>query len=94
MKEKEQILPGKSGQKAKTTAEGTKSLEPVPDLEEHVNPEWWRQIFNATYLKTDGDVVDDPQLTSKEVDVFCGILNLVPADKILDLCCGQGAGIP
>jgi D-alanine-D-alanine ligase len=90
MKEKEQPLPGKPGHKAKTTAEGAKSLGPVPDLEEHVDPEWWRQIFNATYLKTDGDVVDDPQLTSKEVDVFCGFLNLAPADKILDLCCGQG----
>ncbi|MBN2312524.1 MAG: methyltransferase domain-containing protein, partial [Sedimentisphaerales bacterium] len=65
-------------------------LGPVPNLEEHVNPEWWRQIFNATYLKTDGDVVDDPQLTAKELDVFCGILNMSPDDKILDLCCGQG----
>jgi D-alanine-D-alanine ligase len=90
MKEKEQPLPGKTAQKAKTTAEAKKTLGPVPDLEQHVDPEWWRQIFNATYLKTDGDVVDDPQLTSKEVDVFCGILNMTPADKILDLCCGQG----
>ena len=90
MKEKEQTLPAKPGQKAKTTAEAKKTLGPVPDLEQHVDPEWWRQIFNATYLKTDGDVVDDPQLTNKEVDVFCGILNIAPADKILDLCCGQG----
>ena len=90
MKEKEQTLPDKTGQKPKTTAEAKKTLGPVPDLEQHVDPEWWRQIFNATYLKTDGDVVDDPQLTSKEVDVFCGILNMAPTDKILDLCCGQG----
>jgi D-alanine-D-alanine ligase len=90
MKEKEQTLPGKPVQKAKTTAEAKKTLGPVPDLEQHVDPEWWRQIFNATYLKTDGDVVDDPQLTSKEVDVFCGILNMTPTDRILDLCCGQG----
>jgi D-alanine-D-alanine ligase len=90
MKEKEQPLPGKTAQKTKTTVEAKKTLGPVPDLEEHVDPEWWRQIFNATYLKTDGDVVDDPQLTSKEVDVFCGILNMTSADKILDLCCGQG----
>jgi D-alanine-D-alanine ligase len=90
MKEKEQTLPGKPVQKAKTTAEAKKTLGPVPDLEQHVDPEWWRQIFNATYLKTDGDVVDDPQLTSKEMDVFCGILNMTPTDKILDLCCGQG----
>jgi D-alanine-D-alanine ligase len=89
MKEKDQP-PGKPQQKSKTTPEGVKSLGPVPNLEEHVDSEWWRQIFNATYLKTDGDVVDDPQLTSKEVDVFCGILNIAPTDKILDLCCGQG----
>lgn len=90
MKDTEQSLPVKPGQKPKTTPEAAKSLGPVPNLEEHVNPEWWRQIFNATYLKTDGDVVDDPQLTAKEVDIFCGILNLSPDDKILDLCCGQG----
>jgi D-alanine-D-alanine ligase len=90
MKEKEPPLPGKPGQKPRATSEAARSLGPVPDLEEHVDPEWWRQIFNATYLKTDGDVVDDPQLTSKEVDVFCGILNMAPTDKILDLCCGQG----
>src|SRR4030042_1419747 len=89
MKEKDQP-PGKPQQKSKTTPEGVKSLGPVPDLEEHVDPEWWRQIFNATYLKTDGDVVDDPQLTAKEVDVFCGILNLPTEDRVLDLCCGQG----
>ena len=90
MKEKEQALTDKPGQKPKTTAETKRTLGPVPNLEEHVHPEWWRQIFNATYLKTDGDVVDDPQLTSKEVDMFCGILNMAPTDKILDLCCGQG----
>ena len=90
MKEKEQAATDKPGQKPKTTPEVKKTLGPVPNLEEHVDSEWWRQIFNATYLKTDGDVVDDPQLTSKEVDMFCGILNMAPTDKILDLCCGQG----
>jgi D-alanine-D-alanine ligase len=89
MKKKE-LAVGKPVTKPKTASEGTKSLGPVPNLEEHVHPEWWRQIFNATYLKTDGDVVDDPQLTSKEVDVFCGILNMSSSDRILDLCCGQG----
>jgi D-alanine-D-alanine ligase len=89
MKEKDQP-PGKPQQKPKTALEGVKSLGPVPDLEAHVDPEWWRQIFNATYLKTDGDVVDDPQLTAKEVDVFAGIINMSMEDRILDLCCGQG----
>ena len=67
-----------------------RSLGPVPNLEEHVHAEWWRQIFNSTYLKTDGDVVDDQQVTSKEVDTFCEIVGLQPDDRILDLCCGQG----
>ena len=69
---------------------GIKSLGPVPNLEEHVQPDWWRIIFNSLYLKTDGDVVDDPQVTVKEVDAFLKILNVSPEDKILDLCCGQG----
>ncbi|MFH1719600.1 MAG: methyltransferase domain-containing protein [Planctomycetota bacterium] len=90
MKEKEQVPAGKPAQKAKSASEGARSLGPVPNLEEHVDPEWWRQIFNATYLKTDGDVVDDPQVTSRDVDVFCGILNASPETRILDLCCGQG----
>jgi D-alanine-D-alanine ligase len=66
------------------------SLGPVPNLEEHVRSDWWRCIFNSIYLKTDGDVVDDPQLTAQEVDMFLKILNLSPQDRILDLCCGQG----
>ena len=69
---------------------GIKSLGPVGNLEEHVQPDWWRLIFNSLYLKTDGDVVDDPQVTVKEVDTFLKILNVSAEDKILDLCCGQG----
>jgi len=67
-----------------------KSLGPVADLEAHVHPEWWRHIFNATYLKTDGDVVADQQLTRREIDHFSQILRLTPEQRILDLCCGQG----
>ena len=65
-------------------------LGPVPDLEEHVRPDWWRHIFNYLYLKTDGDVVEDIGITRWEVDLFQNILKLSPGDKILDLCCGQG----
>jgi len=65
-------------------------LGPVSNLEEHVRPDWWNCIFNHLYLKTDGDVVDDLQITSKEIDLFLNILKLSPKDKILDLCCGQG----
>ncbi len=92
MKEKDQMSNDKDKppQKPKSASATVKSLGPVHNLEEHVEPEWWRQIFNSIYLKTDGDVVDDPQLTSKEVDIFLGVLNLTPTDRILDLCCGQG----
>ena len=69
---------------------GTKPLGPVSNLEDHVRPDWWRQIFNSIYLKTDADVVNDQNITRKEVDYFSEILHLSPDDKILDLCCGQG----
>jgi len=68
----------------------TKSLGSVPNLEEYVQPDWWRRIFNSIYLKTDADVVDDQHITGEEVDLFSEILRLSPEDKILDLCCGQG----
>lgn len=68
----------------------TKTIGPVSNLEEHVPPDWWRQIFNSIYLKTDGDVVDDQQITTNEADLFSKALKLSPEDKILDLCCGQG----
>ena len=67
-----------------------KTLGPVPSLEEHVRPDWWRCIFNALYLKTDADVVDDQKITLQEVDLFLEILKPSFDDKILDLCCGQG----
>jgi D-alanine-D-alanine ligase len=75
---------------AKLLPSGPKSLGPVPDLEEHVQPDWWRYIFNSIYLKTDGDVIDDAHITVREIDVFTDILKLSTQDKILDLCCGQG----
>ncbi|MBC8432618.1 MAG: methyltransferase domain-containing protein [Desulfobacterales bacterium] len=63
---------------------------PVVSLEDHVQPDWWRNIFNSLYLKTDADVVDDLDMTRKELDLFSKILNLTADDTILDLCCGQG----
>lgn len=67
-----------------------KTLGPVSNLEEYVPQDWWRRIFNSLYLKTDGDVVDDQEVTRYEVDLFSSILKLKPDDRILDLCCGQG----
>lgn len=67
-----------------------KSLGPVSSLEEHVNPDWWKKIFNSLYLKTDADVVGDSEITREEIDMFLSVLNLSKESRVLDLCCGQG----
>jgi D-alanine-D-alanine ligase len=66
------------------------SLGPVNNLEEYLQPDWWRRIFNSMYLKTDADVVEDKTITAFELDMFTGILGLSKEQKILDLACGQG----
>ncbi|MGD2168387.1 MAG: methyltransferase domain-containing protein [Gammaproteobacteria bacterium] len=66
------------------------SIGPVEDLESYVRADWWRHIFNANYLRTDGDVVDDPEITAGEIDAFLESLDAKPEDRILDVCCGQG----
>lgn len=66
------------------------TLGPLRSLEQHVPVDWWNRIFNATYLKTDADVVDDEQLTRDDVDLVLNNLDLRPESRILDLCCGQG----
>ncbi len=67
-----------------------RALGPVSSFEEHVRRDWWRNIFNAAYLKTDADVINDEAITRQEVDLFCEILKLSPEERVLDLCCGQG----
>ena len=66
------------------------SFGPVNNLEEHLQPDWWRRIFNSVYLKTDADVVDDKNITKYEIDMFSGILDISENDVILDIACGQG----
>ncbi|MCC7566557.1 MAG: methyltransferase domain-containing protein [Methanomicrobiaceae archaeon] len=66
------------------------TLGPVINLEDHVKPDWWRGIFNHLYLKTDGDLVDDPGITGQEIDLVVRTLKLAPGGQVLDLCCGQG----
>lgn len=88
-------MPKKMSRKKPRTSRGKgeqkrKILGPVSNLEVHVSSDWWRRIFNAIYLKTDSDVVDDQNITRQEVDLFSEILKLSPEDRILDLCCGQG----
>ncbi len=79
--------PVRGEEEKETTA---KTLGPVANLEEHVHSDWWKNIFNALYLKTDGDVVDDPNITRNEIDIFSSLLHLNPQDRILDMACGQG----
>ena len=66
------------------------SIGPVEDLESYVKADWWRHIFNANYLRTDGDVVEDPEITTAEIDAFLAMLDASADSTILDLCCGQG----
>lgn len=80
----------KPPQRKKKDKEKKLLLGPVSDLEQHVRPDWWSKIFNYLYLKTDGDVVDDSNITSNEIDLFLSILKPSLDDRILDLCCGQG----
>jgi D-alanine-D-alanine ligase len=65
-------------------------LGPVSSLESYVKADWWREIFNANYLRTDGDVVNDQTITKNEIDTFLSILKPEKDQHILDLCCGQG----
>lgn len=67
-----------------------KILGPVSNLEQHLQSDWWRRIFNSMYLKTDADVVEDKTITQNEVTLFTEILNPDKNSKILDLACGQG----
>lgn len=63
---------------------------PLNNMESYLNSNWWCEIFNSNYLKTDGDVVNDTNITSQEVSNLINLLNLKEEDRILDLCCGQG----
>ena len=65
-------------------------LGPVDNLESYVRADWWRHIFNANYLRTDGDVVNDETITAQEVQTFMSVLGVDKDTPILDLCCGQG----
>lgn len=67
-----------------------RTLGPVQDLERHLPTDWWRSLFNAVYLQTDGDVVEDDSNTEREIDLLIEAVDLKPENRILDLCCGQG----
>lgn len=67
-----------------------RSLGPVANLEQHLPPDWWRTLFNAVYVMTDGDVVENPANTAVDVDLLIAAARLTPDSRVLDLCCGQG----
>ena len=58
--------------------------------EAHLPEEWWRKLFNALYVKTDGDVVENTENTRREVDFIVSSAAIQSHSHILDLCCGQG----
>ncbi|MGF1636016.1 MAG: methyltransferase domain-containing protein, partial [Cyclobacteriaceae bacterium] len=82
------VKPSSGSKKKKSSL--TQILGPVENLESYVKADWWREIFNANYLRTDGDVVENTAMTEHEVDLFLKILEPAKDSKILDLCCGQG----
>jgi D-alanine-D-alanine ligase len=55
-----------------------------------VDPNWWQWLFDEVYLLTDAPFVCNPELTRREVTVVEQLLHLCTADRILDLCGGQG----
>ncbi|GJM06118.1 MAG: D-alanine--D-alanine ligase [marine bacterium B5-7] len=67
-----------------------RTLGPVADLEKHLPADWWRTLFNAVYLKTDGDVSENDVNTIREVDMLLAAAGLTTESRVLDLCCGQG----
>ncbi len=76
--------------KPRQNIKGKATLGPISNLEAHLHSDWWRRIFNAYYLKTDADVVEDQAITTEEIDSIVGILQPDKKARILDLCCGQG----
>jgi D-alanine-D-alanine ligase len=68
----------------------SKTMGPVANLEHHLNPDWWKRIFNSMYLKTDADVVEDTRITESEVTLFAKLLNIKEGNTLLDMACGQG----
>lgn len=54
------------------------------------DPDWWKTLFDETYLITDARSVCDERLTRREVDFLKQTLELEKSWPILDLCGGHG----
>jgi D-alanine-D-alanine ligase len=75
---------------ATTPLKGKRTLGRVEDLSRHVRGDWWKNLFGALYLKTDGDVVENDAATREEVALLVGASGIKHDSRVLDLCCGQG----
>ncbi|KXG49176.1 uncharacterized protein PGRI_030460 [Penicillium griseofulvum] len=69
----------------------------VNSLFPHIKKDWWKKLYNETYLLTNGDCVEIPAITEAECNELVRIpcvqqLLQTPESqiKVLDLCCGQG----
>ncbi|MCB1075913.1 MAG: methyltransferase domain-containing protein [Simkania sp.] len=82
-----------SGKSTARTPSKLGCLGPIADLEKHLPTEWWRDLFNSLYLKTDADVVENAANTKSDIDMVIQATDVTPSHKILDLCCGQGRHI-
>lgn len=56
----------------------------------HVKQNWWETLFDETYLLTDARSVCDDDVTKREVELICEILDIRRDHRILDLCGGHG----
>jgi D-alanine-D-alanine ligase len=70
------------------------TLGPIPaeELYRYLPADWWRDLFGALYLQTDGHEICDPAIAAAEVDLITEILGLQVQARpaILDFYCGQG----
>jgi D-alanine-D-alanine ligase len=55
-----------------------------------INPDWWKGLFDETYLISDSRSVCNKEITAQEVDYLVEKLSLEKTWTILDLCGGQG----
>ncbi len=55
-----------------------------------IDPNWWKDLFDEFYLRTDARSIGNEQLTGREVDFLEEVLSFSKTEPILDLCGGQG----
>jgi len=79
-----------NGKKTSSKSRQNLTLGPIADLESHLPQEWWKELFDSLYLRTDGDVVENDANTQEDINRLLEATNLHPDDALLDLCCGQG----